>query len=80
LCVSFKSFWAWNNFQKLDAFLKSIQFVRNDANFNMYVAHVRDVKFFIVVYFDDHILVCNNNDKLASEGRNFSKVWNEKSW
>jgi hypothetical protein len=40
----------------------------------MYVAHVGDVKFFIVVYIDDDILVCNNNDKLASEGRFFVKV------
>jgi hypothetical protein len=63
-----------NNFQKLDAFLNNIKVVRSDANFNMYVAHVGDVKFFIVFYFDDHILVCNNNDKFASERRKFSKV------
>jgi hypothetical protein len=42
---------AWN--QKLDAFLKCIKFVRNDADFSVYVAQVGDVKFFIVVYVDD---------------------------
>ncbi len=30
----------------------------------MYVAQVGDVKFFIVVYVDDFILVCKNIDKL----------------
>jgi hypothetical protein len=53
---------AWN--QKLNVFLKSIEFVRSDADFNVYIAQVRDVKFFIVVYVDDLILVCNNKDKL----------------
>jgi len=53
---------AWN--QKLDAFLKSIKFVRSDVNFSVYVTQVGDVKFFIVVYVDDFILVCNNKDKL----------------
>ncbi len=52
----------WN--QKLDAFLKSIKFVRSDADFSVYVAQVGDVKFFIVVYVDDLILVCDNTDKL----------------
>jgi len=53
---------AWN--EKFDAFLKSIKFVRSDADFSMYVAQVGDVKFFIVIYVDDLILVCNNKDKL----------------
>jgi hypothetical protein len=53
---------AWN--QKLDAFLKNIEFVKSDANFSIYVAQIGDVKFFIVVYVDDLILVCNNKDKL----------------
>ncbi len=53
---------AWN--QKLDAFLKSIKFVRSDVDFNVYVAQVGDVKFFIVVYINDLILVCDNKDKL----------------
>ncbi len=53
---------AWN--QKLDVFLKSIEFVRSDADFSVYVTQVEDVKFFIVIYVDDLILVCNNKDKL----------------
>jgi hypothetical protein len=53
---------AWN--QKLDVFLKNIEFVKTNVNFNVYVTQVRDVKFFIVVYIDDFILVCNNKDKL----------------
>jgi hypothetical protein len=38
--------------------------VRSDADFCVYIAQVGDVKFFIVVYVDDLILVCNNKDKL----------------
>jgi len=53
---------AWN--QKLDAFLKSIKFVRSDADFNVYVAKVGDVEFFIVIHVNDLILVCDNKDKL----------------
>jgi hypothetical protein len=46
---------AWN--QKLNAFLKSIEFMKSDVNFSVDVAQVRDVKFFIVVYVDDLIMV-----------------------
>ncbi len=53
---------AWN--QKLNAFLKNIKFTKSDADFSVYVAQVEDVKFFIVVYVDDLILMCNNKDKL----------------
>jgi hypothetical protein len=53
---------AWN--QKLDAFLKSMEFMKSEADFSVYVAQVGDVKFFIVVYVDDLILVCNNQNKL----------------
>ncbi len=53
---------AWN--QKLDVFFKSIEFVRSDADFSVYVAQVKDVKSFIVIYVDDFILMCNNKDKL----------------
>jgi hypothetical protein len=53
---------AWN--QKLDAFLKNIEFMRSEADFSVYVAQVGDVKFFIVVYVDDFILVCNDQNKL----------------
>ncbi len=53
---------AWN--QKLDVFLKNIEFVNSDANFSMYVVQVEDVKIFIVIYVGDLTLVCNNKDKL----------------
>ncbi len=53
---------AWN--QKLDAFLKSIEFMKSEADPRVYVAQVGDVKFFIVVYVDDLILVCNDQNKL----------------
>jgi hypothetical protein len=53
---------AWN--QKLDAFLKSIEFMNSEADPSVYVAQVGDVKFFIVVYVDDLILVCNDQNKL----------------
>ncbi len=49
---------AWN--QKLDVFLKSIEFMKSEADPSVYVARVGDVKFFIVVYVDDLILVCND--------------------
>jgi hypothetical protein len=53
---------AWN--QKLDAFLKSIEFMKSEADPSVYVAQMKDVKFFIVVYVDDLILVCNDQKKL----------------
>jgi len=53
---------AWN--QKLDVFIKSIEFMKSKVNPSVYVAQVGDVKFFIVVYVDDFILVCNDQNKL----------------
>ncbi len=53
---------AWN--QKLDVFLKSIEFMKNEADPCVYVAQVGDMKFFIVVYVDNLILVCNDQNKL----------------
>ncbi len=53
---------AWN--QKLDAFLKSIEFMKNEADPGVYVVQVGDVKFFIVVDVDDLIFVCNDQNKL----------------
>jgi hypothetical protein len=53
---------AWN--QKLDVFLKNIEFMKSEADPNVYVGQVGDMKFFIVVYVDDLILVCNNQNKL----------------
>ncbi len=64
---------AWN--QKLNVFLKNIKFVRNDVDFNVYVTQVEDVKFFIVVYVNDLILMCNNkNNLLQVKEEPFSKV------
>jgi len=63
---------AWN--QKLDAFLKSIKFMRSDVDFSLYVVQVGDVKFFIVVYVNGLILVYNDS---VSEGKTFLKVQNE---
>jgi hypothetical protein len=53
---------AWN--EKLDAFLKSIEFMKSEADPKVYVAQVGDVKFFIMVYVDDLILVFNDQNKL----------------
>ncbi len=52
---------AWN--QKLDAFIKSIEFMKSESNPSVYVAQVGDLKFFIVVYVDNLILVCNEQNK-----------------
>jgi len=52
---------AWK--QKLDAFFKSIEFMKNETDPSVYVAQVGDVKFFIVVSVDDLILVCNDQNK-----------------
>jgi len=49
---------AWN--QKLDTFLKSVEFMKSEVDPNVYVTQVGDVKSFIVVYVDDLILVCND--------------------
>jgi hypothetical protein len=38
--------------------------MKSEVDPNVYVAQVRDVKFFIVVYVDDLILVCSNQNKL----------------
>jgi len=67
---------AWN--QKLDAFLKIIKFVRSDANFSVYVAQVGDVKFFIAIYIDDLILVCDNKDKLLQVKEELSRKFQMK--
>jgi hypothetical protein len=53
---------AWN--QKLDVFYKTIEFMKSEPDPSVCVARVGDVKFFIVVYVDDFILVCNDQNKL----------------
>jgi len=67
---------AWN--QKLDAFLKSIEFMKSEADPNVYVAQVGDVKFFIVVYVDDLILVCNDQTKLLQIKKELSQKFEMK--
>ncbi len=52
--------------------------MRNDANCNVYVVQVRDVKFFIVVYVDDLILVCKNKDKLLQVKEELSRKFEMK--
>jgi len=53
---------AWN--QKLNTFFKSVQFMKSEADPSVYVIQVGDVKFFIVIYLDDLISVCNDQNKL----------------
>ncbi len=67
---------AWN--QKLDVFLKSIKFVKSDADFCVYVAQIEDVKFFIMVYVGDLILACNNKDKLLQVKEKLSQKFEMK--
>jgi hypothetical protein len=44
----------------------------------MYIAQVRDVKFFIIIYVDDLILVCNNKDKILQVKEEFSCMFEMK--
>jgi len=67
---------AWN--QKLDAFLKNIEFTKSEADLSVYVAQVGDVKFFIVVYVDDLILVCNDENKLLQMKEELSQKFEMK--
>jgi hypothetical protein len=49
--------------------------VKSDGDFSVYVAQVGDVKFFIVIYIDDFILMWNNKDKLLQvEEEFFQKI------
>ncbi len=38
--------------------------MKSDVNFIVYVAQVKDVKIFIVIYVNNLILICNNKDKV----------------
>jgi len=67
---------AWN--QKLDAFFKNIEFMKSEADPSVYVVQVGDVKFFIVVYVDDLILVCNDQNKLLQIKEELSKKFEMK--
>ncbi len=69
MCKLHKSLYGLKQFpracnQKLDAFFKSIEFMKNEVDPSVYVAQVGDVKFFIVVYVDDLISVCNDQRNL----------------
>jgi len=68
---------AWN--QKLNVFIKSIEFMKSEANPSVYVAQVGDVKFFIVVYVDDLILVCNDQNKLLQIKEELSQKFEMKN-
>jgi hypothetical protein len=52
--------------------------VRSDADFSVYVAQVGDVKFVIVVYVDNLILVCDNKDKLLQVKEKLSRKFEMK--
>jgi len=67
---------AWN--QKFDTFFKNIEFMKSEIDPNVYVTQVGDVKFFIVVYVDDLILVCNDQIKLLHIKEEFSQKFEMK--
>ncbi len=52
--------------------------MRSDADFSVYITQVEGVKFFIVIYVDDLILVCNYKDKLLQVKEDFSRKFEMK--
>ncbi len=52
--------------------------MKSDADFNVYVAQVGDVKFFIIIYVDDLILVCNNKNKFLQIKEELSRKFKMK--
>ncbi len=60
----------------MDAFFKNIEFMKSEANPSVYVAQVGDMKFFIVVYVDNFILVCNNQNKILQIKKELNHVRN----
>ncbi len=54
--------------------------MKSDVDFNVYVQQVGDVKFFIVVYIDDLILIHNNKDKLLQEKEKLSQKFEMKDF
>jgi hypothetical protein len=54
--------------------------MKSEADPNVYIAHVGDVKFFIVVYVDDLILVCNNQTKLLQIKEELSQKFEMKDF
>jgi hypothetical protein len=52
--------------------------VKSDVDLSMYVAQVKYVKIFIVIYVNDLILVCNNKDKLLQVKEKLSRKFEMK--
>ncbi len=63
----------------MDVFLKNIEFMKSEADPNVYVAQVGYVKFLIVVYVDDLILVCNDQNKLLQIKEKLSQKFEMKN-
>jgi hypothetical protein len=55
------------------------QKMKSEADLSVYVAQVGDVKFFIVVYVDDLILVCNDRNKLLQIKEELSQKFEMKT-
>ncbi len=52
--------------------------MKSEVDPNVYVAQVGDVKFFIVVYVDDFILVCNHQNQLLQIKKELSQKFEMK--
>ncbi len=52
--------------------------MKSEADPSVYVTQVGDVKFFIVVYVDDLILVCNDQNKLLQIKEELSQMFEMK--
>ncbi len=52
--------------------------MKSEANPSVYVAQVGDVKFFIMVYVDGLILVCNDQNKLLQIKKELSQKFEMK--
>ncbi len=52
--------------------------MKSDANSSVYVAQIEYVKFFIVIYVDELIFVCNNKDKLLQMKEELSQKFEMK--
>jgi histone deacetylase 1/2 len=52
--------------------------MKSEVDLSVYVAQVGDVKFFIMVYVDDLILVCNDQNKLLQIKKKLSQKFEMK--
>ncbi len=59
-------------------FFKNIEFMKSEADPSVYVTQVGDVKFFIMVYVDRLILVCNDQNKLLQIKKELSQKFEMK--